>query len=178
MPATASTVARMSALLPRLVIAALVLGAALGAPATSAAQLAGAGTGSIVGVIKDGTGSVVPGVGVTISGRALITPRKTTSGTDGQYHFGMLPPGDYVLAFAAPGFESAPREAHVGLAATVTIDIGLTVAPQREAVVVSGVLDRHSAAVSQSFDARQLASLPGSRNMGALFAVTHAVTLA
>jgi hypothetical protein len=161
----------------RQAIAALSLCAALGAPAASAAQLAGLGTGSIVGTVKDEAGLLVRAVDVTIAGRAQ-TPRKTTSKADGEYRIVQLPPGDYVLTFAAPAFANSRYEVHVGLGTTVTLDVTLTVAPQREEVVVRGTLDRHSAAVSQAFNARQLASLPGSRNMGGLLAVTPAVTLA
>ena len=161
----------------RRVIAALVVIAAAWGPAASASQLAGVGTGSVVGVVRDAAGLRVPGVGITISGLALMTPRKMTTRADGEYRFASLPPGDYVLTFVSPGFESLERQAHVSLGFTLTIDVTLTVAPQREEIAVYGALDRHSAAVSQSFDASQLASLPGSRSMGGLFAVTHAVAL-
>ena len=161
----------------RRVIAALVVMAAACGPAASASQLAGVGTGSIVGVVRDTAGLRVPGVGITISGLALMTPRKMTTRADGEYRFALLPPGDYVLTFVFPGFESLERQAHVNLGFTLTIDVTLTVAQQREEVAVQGAFDRHSAAVSQSFDANQLVSLPSSRSMGGLFALTHALAL-
>jgi hypothetical protein len=99
----------------RRVIAALVVFAAACGPAASASQLAGVGTGSIVGVVRDAAGLQVPGVGVTISGPALMTPRKMTTRADGEYRFASLPPGDYVVAFVFPGFESLERQAHVSL---------------------------------------------------------------
>ena len=162
---------------PRRVIAALIVIAAAWSPSASAFQLAGVGTGSIVGVVRDAAGLRVPGAGITISGLALMTPRTMTTRADGEYRFASLPPGDYVLTFVSPGFESLERQVHVSLGFTLTIDVTLTVAPQREEIAVYGALDRHSAAVSQSFDPSQLASLPGSRSMGGLFAVTHAVAL-
>jgi hypothetical protein len=161
----------------RAVIAALVVIAASWTPAASASQLAGVGTGSIVGVVRDAARLPVPGVGVTISGPALMTPRQLTTRADGHYRFASLPPGDYALTFVCPGFGSVERDAHVYLGITLTIDVTLAVAAQREEIAVYGAVDRHSAAVSQSFDASQLASLPGSRSMGGLFAITHALTL-
>ncbi len=158
-------------------IAALVVIAAAWVPAASASQLAGVGTGSVVGIVRDAVGLPVPGVGITISGRALMTPRKMTTGADGEYRFALLPPGDYELTFVSPSFESLERQAHLSLGFTMTIDVTLTVATQREKIAVYGSFDRHSAAVSQSFDASQLDSLPGSRSMGGLFAVTHALAL-
>jgi hypothetical protein len=161
----------------RVVIAALVVIAAAWGPPTSASQLAGVGTGSIVGVVRDAAGLPVPGVGVAISGLALMTPRTMTTRADGEYRFASLPPGDYVLTYESPGFESVARQAHVSLGFTLTMDVTLSVAPRREAIAVYGAFDRHSAAVSQSFDANQLVSLPGSRSMGGLFALTHALAL-
>jgi hypothetical protein len=155
----------------------LAVVAALHASAASADQLAGAGTGSVVGVVRDPTGTLMPDVGVTISGRTLITPRKARSRADGEYHFAAVPPGDYVLAFASPGFATAEREAHVGLGFTLTVNVTLTVEGQREEIVVEGALDRHSAAISQTFDSRQLGNLPSSRSMGGLFSLTHALAL-
>jgi hypothetical protein len=161
----------------RLLIAVLVVVAVVRASTVSAAQLAGTGTGSVTGVVKDATGAVVPDVTVTISGSTLITPRKATSRAEGDYHFATLPPGDYVLTFASAGFATVKRDAHISLGFTLTVDVILTVADQREDVVVQAALDRHSAAISQTFDSRQLASLPGSRSMGGLFAATHALVL-
>lgn len=159
------------------IVAALVVMVAAWGPAASASQLAGVGTGSVLGVVGDAAGLRVPGVGITISGLALMTPRKMTTRDDGEYRFASLPPGDYVLRFVSLGFESLERQAHVSLGFTLTIDVTLSVARQREEIAVYGALDRHSAAVSQSFDASQLASLPGSRSLGGLFAVTHALAL-
>jgi hypothetical protein len=164
-------------MLSRRVIAALVVIAAAFTTNASASQLAGVGTGSVTGVVRDASGLRVPEVGITISGLPLMTPRKMTTRADGEYRFASLPPGDYVLTFVCPGFESIERQAHVSLAFALTIDVALSVAPQSEEIAVYGSLDRHSAAVSQSFDPSQLASLPGSRSMGGLFAVTHAVAL-
>ena len=116
------------------------------------------------------------GVEVSISSRTLTPPRRTTSRADGEYLFAQLAPGDYVLTFASPGFANVTREAYAGLAFTVTVDVTLEVA-QREDVAVSGVLDRYSATIAQSFDERQLRSLPSSRSVAGLFANTHALFL-
>src|SRR5688572_590490 len=105
----------------RVVIAALVVIAAAWGPPTSASQLAGVGTGSIVGVVRDAAGLPVPGVGVAISGLALMTPRTMTTRADGEYRFASLPPGDYVLTYESPGFESVARQAHVSLGFTLTM---------------------------------------------------------
>ena len=158
-------------------IAALVVIAAASNPAASASQLAGVGTGSVVGIVRDAADLQVQGVDVTIAGVALMSPRTTTTRADGEYRFASLPPGDYVITFVFPGFENLERHAHVSLGFTLTIDVTLTVARQHEEIAVYGAVDRHSAAVSQSFNASQLVSLPGSRSVGGLFALTHALAL-
>ena len=158
-------------------IAALIVIAGVCVPAVSASQLAGAGTGSVVGIVSDSRGMSVPDVGVTIAGNALMTARRVTTRADGQYRFASLPPGDYVLTFVSRGFENLERHTRVRLGSTVTVDVTLTIAPQHADVVVLGTLDRHSAAVSQAFDARELTSLPGSRSMGGLFALTHGLSV-
>jgi outer membrane receptor protein involved in Fe transport len=157
-------------------IATLALVAALHSPAASADQLAGAGTGSVVGIVKDVTGTAMPGVEVTIAGATLT--RNTRSRPDGEYHFAAVPPGDHVLTVAAPGFTSVTRDVHVGLGFTVTANITLMIAGQVEEVVVDAGLDRHAAAIAQTFDRRRLETLPSSRSVGGLFALTHALELA
>jgi hypothetical protein len=158
-------------------ILALLVVASVRATSASVSQLAGAGAGSIVGVVRDAAGGSIPNVDVTISGPTLMMPRKTTSREDGGYRFALLPPGDYALTFVSPGFAQVEREAHVGLAFTLTVDVTLSIAPQHEEVLVRGALDRQSAAISRTFDARQLADLPGSRSLGGLFAQTPALAL-
>jgi hypothetical protein len=116
------------------------------------------------------------GVSITIAGAAM-PPRTTTSRSNGGYHFALLLPGDYVLTVTSAGFTTVKPRAHVGLGTTVTIDVTLTISDQHEAIEVAGVLDRHSATVAQTFDARLLASLPGSRNMGGLLHFTPATIL-
>src|SRR5690349_11307821 len=112
------------------------------------------------------------GAEVSISGRALMTPQKTTSGEAGAYRLVTLPPGDYRVTVSATGFATAEHDVQVGLGVTLTINVTLTIA-KREVVTVQGTLDHHSATISQLFDSRLIGNLPGSRNLGSLFANAH-----
>lgn len=159
----------------RLVCAIVALAAAC--TAVLSAQSAGVGTGAVVGVVTDPANLPAPGVQVTISGVRLMAPRKVTTQADGGYRFTSLPPGEYDLTFALSGFARLERRAYVSLGFTLTLDVTLVVESRREDVAVHGVFDRHSTAIAQSFDATQLASLPGSRSLGGLFAVTQALAL-
>lgn len=139
-------------------------------------------TGSIVGTVYDGTGAVLPNVAVTISSVALMAPRTTLTNAEGRYRFASLPPGEYRLAFALDGFRTLEEPAiRVGLGFTATVDVALTVATLPEQVTVTGrsrLLDRHSTALAETFNASRLANLPSSRSIFALLANTPAVEVA
>lgn len=66
-------------------------------------------TGSVVGVVKDDTGAVLPGATVTIRGEGIVGAQTSVSNEHGLYRFAALPPGSYDLSFAWRG--SAPRTA-------------------------------------------------------------------
>jgi hypothetical protein len=170
----------MSAMIPRPPLAALLLVAFLPASLCHAAQIVDTATGSIVGTAKDATGAVLPSVDITLLGPALMAPRKTSTNAGGQYRFAGLPPGDYKLSFSLPGFTTLEHDVRAGIAFTATVDVTLTLAPQREEAVVTArtsALDRHSATNAQTFDSRELADLPSSRSMAGLLALTHGVSM-
>lgn len=66
---------------------------------------------SIVGVVKDTSGAVLPGVTVEASSPALIEKVRTglTDGT-GQYRIENLRPGTYTIAYTLAGFNTVKRE--------------------------------------------------------------------
>ena len=78
-------------------------------PITAHAQ--SATTGSIAGVVKDGSGAVLPGVTVEASSPALIEKVRTgvTDG-QGQYKIIDLVPGAYTVTFTLTGFSTVRRE--------------------------------------------------------------------
>ena len=75
--------------------------------ATARAQTAGA----IVGVVRDATGAVLPGVTVETSSPALIEKVRSVVTDDiGQYRIVELRPGVYAVTFTLPGFQTVKRE--------------------------------------------------------------------
>jgi hypothetical protein len=140
------------------------------------AQTVGSASGSIVGTATDATTAILAGVDVTVSGAALMRPRRTTTDDAGEYRVVALPPGEYAVSFLLDGFARVERIVRVGLNFTATVDVTLTVANQKEAIVVSGranVLDRRSAAVADTFDSRQLAEIPNSRSVAGVLSLTR-----
>lgn len=162
-------------------VTALVLGATLSfcAGAASAGQGASLSTGALNGRVTDPTGASLAGVVVAVSSDALLQPRSTSTDADGDYRFPALPPGQYDLVLAHPGFSTARRVAiRVGIGFTATLDVVMEVEGLVTRITVvrpSPAIDRQSTAVATSFTAQQLAQLPGARNMSALIAATPAV---
>jgi hypothetical protein len=156
---------------------ALVAALSVAAP-VHAGQIVDPATGSIVGTVRDATGGVVPGVAITVSSQALMAQRRTSTKEDGTYLVAGLPPGDYTLVYSLQGFTNVERIVRVSVAFTATVDVALRLASQRAEVTVSSrgsVLDRHSAAVAETFDSRELADLPSSRSLAGLVALTPAM---
>ncbi|HEX6897700.1 MAG TPA: carboxypeptidase-like regulatory domain-containing protein [Bryobacteraceae bacterium] len=56
-----------------------------------------AGTGALTITTIDPSGAVIVGANITLTNGAAVT-RKQTTGADGSYTFGLLPPGTYHVA--------------------------------------------------------------------------------
>ena len=92
--------------------------------------------GQLTGVVRDPTGSVVPGVTVTVTGATLIAPRTVVTDEDGEYMVDALPAGRYLVTAAFNGFE--PTSTAIGVGATaVTLDLVLIVSSLAERVTVT-----------------------------------------
>src|SRR6266496_6858219 len=76
--------------------------------ATASAQNA---NGSVVGVVKDASGAVLPGATVEAASPVLIEKSRTavTDGT-GQYRIPDLLPGTYTVTFTLSGFATLKRD--------------------------------------------------------------------
>ena len=95
---------------------------------------------SIVGVVQDSTGAVMPGVTVEAASPALIekTRSAVTDGT-GQYRIIDLKPGTYTLTFTLQGFATVKREAvELSGTQTATIPMEMRVGALAESVTVTG----------------------------------------
>jgi len=130
--------------------------------------------GRITGVVKDESGSILPGVSVIASSPALIQPQKTTSGADGSYGFPALPSGLYTLSFGVSGFRPVKREGiRVSLNTTYAVDISLSVAALQEELTVtaeSPVVDTKTTAVGTAFTKELLTEIPNARDLWAAMA--------
>ena len=83
-------------------------------------------TGNLVGIVKDTSGAVLPGVSIEAASPALIEKVRTVvSDEQGRYRIGDLRPGTYTVTFTLPGFSTLKRESlelTTGFTATVNAD--------------------------------------------------------
>jgi hypothetical protein len=120
-------------------------------------------TGSISGRVVDTSGAALPGVTVEARSEALPQPRVTVTGSNGEYRFPALQPGQYTLTFTLQGMQTATRQAVVQLALDTALDAQMNVQGVSETVTVSAttsVVDRDSAAIKSGLSGDQIKMLP------------------
>ena len=145
-------------------------------PALAATALAAAAataqtrTGTVEGTILDGTGQVLPGVSVTLTGEAG-SEVAVSSGT-GTYRFLAVSPGIYSLRFELGGFQTRINEGvRVDIARTTGLDVQLEISTLEETVTVVGespLLDTKSTVIGATFDESLLAEVPSARDVWSL----------
>lgn len=153
----------------------------VGCASLSSAQAVTEGTGAINGRVVDNSQAVIPGVTVTITSPSQMGARTTVTDADGQYRFTAVVPGDYVVLFELAGFRTVRNEGiRVSTGFTATVNAVLQVAALEESIVVTGqspVVDTSATRIGNTFDARQLAALPTSRDYFSLLAQSPAVQM-
>lgn len=141
--------------------------AALAVVLSSGVARAQAG-GEIFGRVSDASGATMPGVSVTISGPALITPQTTTSLDSGAYRFPGIPVGLYTVTFEIPGFNRLVREnVRIETGFNAEINARLDVSSVQETVTVSAagpVVDTRSTTTGQTFNREMLERIPSARD--------------
>jgi hypothetical protein len=125
---------------------------------------------SIVGVVQDASGAVLPGVTVDASSPALIEQVRTgLSDGSGRYAIIDLRPGTYTVTFTLPGFKSYKREGIVLEGAfTAQVNGQLAVGAIEETVTVTGaspIVDTQSTQNQAVLNRSVLDVLPAARTM-------------
>ena len=85
-------------------------------------------SGEISGTVVDSSGSVLPGVRVTLTNAATNAVRLTQSNESGVYVFPAVPPGTYTLKVELEGFSTA-EQTNINFAVVPGYDYGLRVTP-------------------------------------------------
>ena len=146
------------------------------------AQVVTGSTGAINGSVTDNTKGVMPGVTVTIESPAMIGGlRESVSDDQGRFQFAAIPPGEYKVTFALPGFSTIIREGiRVNVGFTATLNTEMQVATQQETITVTGespVVDTTATNITNNYDAATMANLPTARDFPALMAETPGVAM-
>jgi hypothetical protein len=167
----------------RLTTGLMTLASALVFTVSAFAQGGGASsTGTIQGRVADTQGAVLPGVTVTASSPSMLGQQTTVTSETGNYRFPAVPPGTYTVTYELPGFTTVKREGiEIALGFTANLNVELQLATLQETVTVTGespVIDTTATRVVQNFKLEQLQSIPNSRDMWSLLAVTPAVQMA
>jgi iron complex outermembrane receptor protein len=111
----------------------------------STAQEAGSPTittpaeGSIAGVVKDSSGTVLSGVSVEATSPVLTGKvRSVSTDGEGQYKIADLPPGAYTVTFSLTGFNTIKRDGvELQPAATALVNAEMSVASLNQTVIVT-----------------------------------------
>ena len=106
--------------------------------ATSGLAFSQAGTGSLRGSVRDGSGAVLPGVTVTISSDTLMSSRVAVSDGSGNYRVPNLPPGTYSVLAELSGFASYLQERVILRAGSnFNVDVTMRIGGVEETITVT-----------------------------------------
>src|SRR6185295_9026520 len=140
---------------------------------TASAATAQEQRGSIAGVVKDGSGGVLPGATVEAhsSGSGVLT---TTTDLSGSYRFPSVLPGTYEVTANLVSFKpSTVSNVVVSLGSVKSVDFSLSLASVTEVVTVlatSPIVDVTSSARATNIRADQIELLPHNRDFSSMVA--------
>lgn len=121
-------------------------------------------SGNVFGHVRDGDGSPIPGVTVTLSG--IGAPQTFVTTRDGSYRFLGLSPGRYFLKSELQGFSSLSRPVDVNVGTSSTIDVNLTPALE-ESITISAetpLLDPRNTGTGAMISEFELEAVPTARD--------------
>ena len=151
---------------------------ALTLPGTALAQQAS----GIAGTVRDTSGALLPGVTVEAASPALIEKvRVAVSDGDGRYNITDLRPGEYIVTFTLPGFQTFRRENIVLTSGfTATVNPEMAIGALEETITVTGetpLVDTQNVRKQTVVSDEMLDTLPTStKNANSLVALTLGVS--
>jgi hypothetical protein len=141
-----------------------LLGALLALFTLSNTARAQTATGQITGTVKDTSGSVVPGVTVTVHGDLTGLTRTATTNRTGDYSFPLLPTGAYSVTAELTGFSVAKQAGiRLNVDQVARIDLTLAVGAATETIEVqarTAMIETSAATIGQVVTEKQITELP------------------
>ncbi|MGI8782890.1 MAG: carboxypeptidase regulatory-like domain-containing protein [Acidobacteriota bacterium] len=143
------------------VIAALLLVVIV--TASSSSGLAQETRGTVLGIVTDASGAVLPGVEVVIINKDTNVRHVTITNDTGYYEQSYLIGGTYLVSAELTGFKKAQSEIIVNVGGRVTADLVLQVGEVSETVTVSAtnrLLETSTSSASSVLENKQIMDLP------------------
>ncbi|MGI8811190.1 MAG: TonB-dependent receptor domain-containing protein [Pyrinomonadaceae bacterium] len=163
---------RVSAIIGRLLFAALVLTVAAGSLFAQAQSSSADLTGSVL----DPNGSVVAGATVTAKNNATGFTRSSTTGDDGNYRILGLPPGEYELTTEAANFKrSLSRGVRLTVGQAAELNVTLEIGAADVVVDVPAnveIIETTRSSVANTIDQQRIENLPINERSATGFALT------
>ena len=126
--------------------------------------LAQVSTGTIVGVVEDAAGGVVPNAQVTLTQTSTAAVRQTLTNEHGQFNAPFIPLGDYSVAVAAPGFQTKMLTGiNLQVDQTANLRIRLDVGQVSQTVEVISAMplvDSVTSSLGQVIDNKEVLNMP------------------
>jgi hypothetical protein len=152
----------------------VLLGFCLLAVCSVLVQAQTATTGTVLGVVTDPSGAVIPGVDIQLIDSATGAARGAVTNEAGRYIFVAVRPGTYSVSATAPGFQkSVVPTLLVEVSKSYTIDLSLKIGQSTEQIVVTSIagaeLQTLDATVGDTLGGDMLLMLPSlDRNVTSL----------
>ena len=120
--------------------------------------------GTVLGVVKDASGGVVPGAEVTVMNKAMGAKTTVVTNDSGAYQVAYLNPGLYKITVEFPGFKTfVADDILVQVNDKLEYNVTLQVGEQTETITITGdapLLNTATATMGQVVDSRRVADLP------------------
>jgi hypothetical protein len=132
----------------------------------SSATASGQSTyGTIIGTVKDSSGSAVPGATVKITNTDENTTREVKTNSTGDYELLNVQPAHYTVSVTQSGFQTfAATDLLLVSRQTLRVDAALQVGQMSQAVTVesseAGVIATDSQVIQETFNPQELLNLP------------------
>jgi len=120
-------------------------------------------TADVLGTVTDAGGAVIPNVKVTLVNTATNDTKTTTTGSNGDYIFNLVPSGSYAISAEAPSFKKATISLNVVSGDRARANVQLQVGDVTQTVEVaaqSPALQTDSATLSTVVAAQSVQDLP------------------
>ncbi len=124
-------------------------------------------SGDMTGTVTDPSGAVLSGAMVTLKSDASGQTRTTTTGSNGNYRFSLLAPGNYTVSVSAPNFSKSEIKAAVNVGQATIADVKMSVGTASQTVEVNAtapLVQSDTADLSTNFSSTLITNQPNGGN--------------